>query len=126
MAAASAKRSIGCWETPFFFFSLHFKEEDFIKPLNVAGVRLKSYLKRDDIGTCVFPIVYTLCSLGVSLSLPPAVVFVLFLFDNPEAILRQLKARPRSARENHHMLASTSPAASLLYRCASEKCFLGS
>ena len=36
--------------------SLHFKEEDFIRPFNAAGVQLKSKLK-DDIGVCVFPTV---------------------------------------------------------------------
>ena len=38
--------------------SLHFIEEDFIRPFNAAGVQLKSELKKDDIGVCVFPTVH--------------------------------------------------------------------
>ena len=37
-------------------------------------------------------------SLGVSLSLLPNVVYLLVLFDNLKAILRQLEARPHTAR----------------------------
>ena len=38
---------------------LHFKEEDFMRPFNAAGVQLKSELKKDDIWVCVFPTVHT-------------------------------------------------------------------
>ena len=37
--------------------SLHFKEEDFIRPLN-PSLKMKRDLKRDDIGVCVYPARY--------------------------------------------------------------------